>query len=225
MIACSAWRARRAGPGASPARVTKASIPSAADACGPSSARSEPTASGKAWYLHAETGPLPRRQTGGGPRRSRTRRAQAPGLRAGRKRRFAARRCSSGSRWACVSTSHPGRPANRPGQPCAAGHRSGRGPRARRTPRRPGSGRSRPSIRRSPRRPPPRARPAPRPRREHVPARSVRTLSRQPDHPAPANSATLPPGTLDPRRLGMAAKSPDFFSLTPPGAQPWSSAM
>ncbi len=47
MAPYSIWRARRAGPGARPAPATNASIPSAADASGPSSAASRPVASGK----------------------------------------------------------------------------------------------------------------------------------------------------------------------------------
>jgi len=65
------------------------------------------------------------RPTDGGLRRSRKRPSRARDPRCGGARRPAARRRSSDSRSAYVSTTRRDRPASRPDPPCAAGRRSG----------------------------------------------------------------------------------------------------
>jgi len=190
MIACSAWRAAagrsRCQSGACHGKLRSPPPPTRAARVRPAVSRTRPGG----LVLHAETG----RYLGGDRRRPsarRTRPAQAPVC--GRQETpICARRCSSVPDGHGVSTSHPGRPAKPPRSTVCSRPPIRSRPRARRTPRRPGSGRSRPST----------GDPAPttttRPDRPHDPAGSMcppvgETLSRQPDHPAPANSATLPP--------------------------------
>ena len=82
---------------------------------------------------------------------------------AGRGRRRTARKHESGSPPGCVSTTRPDRPASPPGQQCAGGRRSGRGPPPPRTRPRRAQERSRPSVRRCPHLRPPHAQPPPPP--------------------------------------------------------------
>ena len=137
--------------------------------------------------------------------------------RCGRGRRRAVRKPASGSPPGCVSTTRPDRPANPPGQPCAAGHRSDRGPPPPRSQRRHGQARSRPSIRRSPHRPPPHARPAPPPHR-NICLPVVETLSNQPGHPRPGEGPTPRRGGLRAagRRLGSHAAAPGQHGQSSP---------